>query len=139
MNLKLFILLIFLSLPVLAKSDTHEGLFQVDSSHSKINMPDGDQKISGFIDIKKDFSGSRIEIESEKFSFSSQEIKGLLEHFEVRGILTYKGLSAPAVFTGRNYGLKVLALSLKNDQHNFQIVASKPHGAIQAQVQEIFE
>ena len=140
----LVLILLIMGLPVLAKSDlSTTGLFQVDSSQSKITLLDQGQETSGFIDIKENFRGSIIKVESPETSFESTEIYGEAEDFKIKGNLTYKGNSRLIILRGRSFSMaNKVAWRLYNDELLIRVIAERPSArtmAIQKEVEQIIQ
>lgn len=119
--------LLLLSLPVLANSEHPFGLFQVDSSTSKITLLDRNQEATGFIDIQKDFRNSILKVESPDTSFESTEIYGDASDFKIKGQLTHKGESRLVILKGRSFSSAgKVAWRLFDDTLLIRIIAAKP-------------
>ncbi|WP_408095517.1 hypothetical protein ACJVC5_10785 [Peredibacter sp. HCB2-198] len=132
-----------MSLPVLAKSDLPTGLFQVDSSQSKITLLDQNQETSGFIDIKENFRDSALKVESPDTSFESTEIYGDPAEFKIKGNLTHKGNTRLVILRGRSFSMSdKVAWRLFDDSLLIRIIAERPSArtmAIQKEVQQIIQ
>lgn len=142
--MKTFILTLLLSLPVLAKSEfSTTGLFQVDSSQSKITLLDRNQETSGFIDIKTEFRDSILKVESPDASFESTEIYGDAESFKIKGNLTYNGVTRLVILKGRSLAMdNKVAWRLFDDSILIRVIAERPSArttALQKEVQEIIQ
>ncbi|WPU66483.1 hypothetical protein [Peredibacter starrii] len=142
--MKAFILsLLIMSLPVLAKSELPTGLFQVDSSQSKITLFAENQDSSGFIDIKENFRDSTLKVESPDASFESTEIFGDAEEFKIKGNLTYKGETKLIILRGRSFAMSgKVALRLYDDSILIRVIAARPSArtmAIQKEVEQIIQ
>lgn len=141
--MKTFILMILLSLPALAKSDFHHGLFQVDSSQSSITLLDDDQETSGFIDIRKEFRDSIIKVESSDTLFESEEIEGESDEFIIRGQLTHNGIKRLVQLKGKSFSVSnKVAWKLHNDNIMIRIIAERPTAQtteMQKQVERIYQ
>ena len=135
--------LLLLSLPVLAKSDLPNGLFQVDSSQSKITLLDEHQETSGFIDIKTEFRNSILKVESPDTSFESTEIFGEPDEFKIKGNLTHKGVTRLIILRGRSYSAAdKVAWRLYDDTLLIRIIAERPSArttALQKEVEQIIQ
>lgn len=135
--------LLLLSLPVLANSDHPFGLFQVDSSTSKITLFDGSQEATGFLDLQKDFRNSILKVESPDTSFESTEIHGDATEFKIKGQLTYKGVSRLVVLKGRSFNSEgKVAWRLFDDTLLIRIIAERPSPrttALQKEVEQIIQ
>lgn len=142
--MKTFILALLLSLPVLAKSDLSTiGLFQVDSSQSKITLLDRNQETSGFIDIKNEFRNSILKVESPDASFESTEIYGEPDNFKIKGNLSYNGVTRLVILKGRSFAVEnKVAWRLFDDSILIRVIAERPSArttALQKEVQEIIQ
>ena len=142
-------LLLTLSLQVLAKSDSPMGLFQVDSSLSKVTLFEEGQKLSGFIDIRKEFGDSKLKLESPNISFESVEVTGTIENFEIKGYLTHSNESRYVTLKGKYFGMvdldrgqQKIAITLSSDPILMRVFAAKPAEtmtAIHKEVQDIYQ
>lgn len=136
MKTLLLSLLLISSLPVLAKSDSPIGLFQVDSSHS-LAAKAGEQKtLSGFIDIKQSFPASRFVLETGEGLFESNSVNGEPESFEVSGVYTTGTESREVTLSGRyietNHqedSFDKVMIRLESDNWITTVVAVKPKPA----------
>lgn len=149
MKTYLIALMIFLSLPVLAKSESPMGLFQIDSSNSIVTLAGRDKNVSGFIDIKQSFPDSKLKIESGESSFESTEISGTLEDFEVKGYLYDSGETREVRLYGKYFGtidkqngIKKVALKITSPECVIRVFAQRPTEsttALHKEVQEIIQ
>lgn len=132
--MKTFMLsLLFLSLPVLAKSDFPTGLFQVDSSHSLATQSGEHQALSGFIDVKEEFPASRFVLETEEGLFESSLVSGDLAAFEVTGTVTTREKVKEVKLRGKFLGsfdqdetVEKIAMRLESDDCVTSVFAAKP-------------
>lgn len=149
MKTYLLSLTLFFSLTVSAASETLTGYFQVDPSHSKVTLVDREQSISGFIEIKPNFSESKLKLESGDATFESTEITGDLQNFKARGFLHNRGETSEVTVSGNYFGIidkedghRRIALKLANGECIMRVFALKPTEAATAlhkEVQDIIQ
>ena len=141
-------LLFTLSLPVLAKSESPNGLFQVHSSHSSVTLSGESQALSGFIEIKEEFPASSFRLEAGNSLFESQMVSGDLSNFEVKGIVTVNGEKKELILTGSYFGsieqedgVEKIVMKLASEDCVSSVIATKPKLAVtelHRAVREIF-
>lgn len=101
--------LVFFSLLILcgvaSNAATPIGIFQLDPEHSKMMLLEKNLKMNGIIEISEMFSKSKLVASTSQASFESTKFIGDITNFEVKGILTYKGLSRPITMKAKYYGM----------------------------------
>ncbi len=93
---------------------TPRGIFQLDPEHSKMTLLEKNLKMNGLIEIAENFSDSKLQASSSHASFESTKFIGDLTDFEVKGILTYKGLSRLITMKGKYFGMTQSEVHKKN-------------------------
>jgi polyisoprenoid-binding protein YceI len=146
--MKTFLLALLISTAALAETKTPVGVYQMDATHSKVVSFDKTTHVNGCIELSDDFATSKLTVESPEVSFESSEFIGTIDNFEVKGMLTFQGVTSLVTLKGHYFGMthnefgNKTAFNFVNKDLNLKVFAAKPSEsstAIYKVVQEIVE
>lgn len=127
----IFIIFFTLSLSVLAKDPN--GLYQIDSTNSHLEIAEEQKTISGLIDINEVFTLSKFEFQTGQGKFISTSVSGDLQDFVVNGLIITKDETINAKFHGvyfgtneREGGYEKILFKLESDKCVSSVWAQRP-------------
>lgn len=103
-NILLLIFLILAQIGIAYADELPEGLFVINPSSSVQVGSDVDRNLSGYIEVRQNFTDSKIIIRSEKGVFESHSITGDPKDFQVTGLMSDGGTDKTVSLKGRYFG-----------------------------------
>ena len=132
MKTSLLLLLLSLSPLALAKGDAVNGVFRIDSSQSLVTHTGEVTELSGIVQLENEFTASRFVLDTGTGVFTSENVAGNPNGFEVTGQYTSEGAPRTLKLQGKYIKLPTkgmldkIIVKLESDTCDVAIVAVRP-------------